>query len=316
VTSATCSTRCLFDNKLFMLTSNSFDLYNYRPTLPPDSCLVITKGTLINSNITAQANCPSTTISEFLAVGPYGLKYSNLLSVPGSLSQSYINVNWDSISSVRDVTMICTIATDSNDLSSIISCITILINFVFPMPLNNTIAPTGTLQLNLQGKAISFRALFNLPMLRPNFQTFINIFYKNGKKLISFDCSDPTKVSYTTNGIIFKLQTANLQRSSYYITFDEGVGVIYNIKKTGCDLRSYSINSSAFWTFRIIKPISSICNFPNFMFLLVFYLFMFLCLHIATLVISTGVFLRRIESFENEKIYKRIHAEKALLFKK
>ena len=284
--------------------------------MPSDSCLAIIKGTLINSNVTAQTNCPSSTISEFVAIGPYGLKYTHPVSVPGSSSQSYININWDSSSFLRDVTMICAVATDSYDLSSFLSCTTILIDFVFPAPLNYTVMPTGNLQVNLIGKAISFSASFNLPILRPNFQTFVNIFYKNGTKLISFNCQDSTQVSYTSNGFIFRLSTANMQRSSYYITFDEGVGVIYNIKKTGCDLRSLAINTTSFWTFKIINPINSMCNSNSFILLMGFYLLMFLNLHIATLLIAIAIILRRLHFFKNLKNSKPFYFEEIVLVKK
>ena len=249
----------------------------------------------------AQSNCVGISISEILVTGPYGLQSTQAEQVPGMANQAFTNITWDSTGYYTNVTMICTLAIDSNDASSVLSCVTVLIDFEFPVVLNNTLAPTGTLQINFIGETITFRSSFNLHIIRPNFQTFINIFYSNGIKLISFDCSNSSQVSYSTYGVLFKLPTKNLQRSSYYITFDEGVGVIYNIMKTGCDIRSNAIKSTKFWTFKITKPIASMCNYSSLMFLILFYLFIFLCLHYATLVIATAVFL---------KVFNQIHLMK------
>jgi hypothetical protein len=78
-------------------------------------------------------------------VGPFGLKSTIDKPLTGSADQWYTDIEWTPDESQSGGNLICTLATDNNQMSSDLSCITVIVGVSSPRQLNNTVSPTGTL---------------------------------------------------------------------------------------------------------------------------------------------------------------------------
>ena len=63
-------------------------------------------------------------------MGPFGLTYTQVLPLPGGTNQYYADMTWSPDSTQTGGNIICNIATDSNKMSSALSCFSVLVGGV------------------------------------------------------------------------------------------------------------------------------------------------------------------------------------------
>jgi hypothetical protein len=197
--------------------------------------------------------CPGSRIKEIQVVGPFGLRSSISAALPGSSDQWYSDIVWTPDESQIGGNLICTLATDNDQMSSDLSCITVIVGVTSPRQLNNTASPTGTLTssylLGVNG-VMNFQISFSSVVTRPVKNVFIRVNLVNGTEVAKFDASNSSQVTFVNSTIIsFSFPVYSFIPGSYYVTFDQGVGVGQRELPQYCDPESNQILDSTFWTF-------------------------------------------------------------------
>ena len=97
--------------------------------------------------IIAQTSCNGSSITEIEVVGPAGLTQGPLTLVNNQTTgAAYSAVTWFPSSNQTGQNIICAVATDSNSLTSLVSCYTILVGVDLPTAI--AAAPTGAIATN------------------------------------------------------------------------------------------------------------------------------------------------------------------------
>lgn len=190
--------------------------------MPPDSCIDATVGFALQGTITGTVGCPGSSITEIQVIGPYGL-----LSTPMAQSSSiqwYINYTWTPDGSQTGANMLCYLATDSNNLSSKLSCTVLIANM--PVPKLTWASPNGTLNSSYLlgvGGYLTFTVNYNMNVTRPPNNGILTIVNRNGTVMATINTKNTSQVTFNGNSFSFKLPTYYFPPGTYDVFFNNSV---------------------------------------------------------------------------------------------
>lgn len=216
-----------------------------------ESCIQAQIDILFTFKLYANSACENVTITEITISGPIGLNYDATVQDPVNSSIAYSTIYWKPESNQIGYHTVCAVATDSNFISSKFSCMIIHVYDV-PMPdpyiVQGSMYPTGVLTSTfLTGidRYMTFRVMFNVAVTKPQNITSITIYNSSDYEYLKFDCSSSVFVYYSYNTLTFYIPVGSFGIGSYYVLFDEGVGV----GKGDCMQLTPKIDSKEFWEF-------------------------------------------------------------------
>ena len=210
------------------------------PTLPQNSCEVITSGQTFTTQITAFSGGSSYFIREIVTVSPRGTTKSNVQRI-GATNNYYVNIYWTPDSSQQSQThQFCYAAVNSVGLSSEQICIQIMAGYVRPT--------ANTLLLYISNT--SWHITFDQSIQRSS-QSADIIFYEfnSDREVYRLDASSSREiVLHQSRTLIVTPSYTFAGTNSYYINIEEGI-----VQSTqGCRPDNIAVtNGKSYWTIGI-----------------------------------------------------------------
>ncbi len=217
--------------------------------------------TTFKNRVIAEATCSGGEIKEIQVVGPFGLRFSTISPVNGTTDRWYSDITWTpDASQYGGGNIICVLATDDNNMSSELSCFTIVVGTALPLAvLNTSTSPTGILSSSYllgENGFMMFQFSFSAPVKRPTKKSYIRINLNNGTEVAKVDASNSSQTIFNDTTVYFSFPVYSFRPGNYYVTFDEGCGVGQRTDQKYCDPGSTQVTETTFWTFTV--PYSSL----------------------------------------------------------
>lgn len=203
------------------------------------------------NRIIATVTCPGVSIKEIQVIGPYGLTTQSEVQI--SATQWYIDFSWSPDNTQTGSNLICYLATDSNDMSSVLNCIRAVVMPTIPKPISAT--PIGLLTSTYLlgvGGLLSFQLNFDTSITRPTINGYIRIVHSNGTVMASVNTKDASKVSFSSTSLSFKLPIYTFPPGDYRAELSNNIIYEYQTVPTPCSGSTASYS----WNFTI--PTSSL----------------------------------------------------------
>jgi hypothetical protein len=212
--------------------------------------------TTFKNRVIAEATCSGGEITEIQVVGPFGLRFSAIYPVNGTTDQWYSDITWTpDASQYGGGNIICTLATDDNNMSSELSCFTIVVGNTLPLVVIKTsTSPTGLLSSSYllgENGLMMFQFSFSAPVNRPTKSSYIHIYLKNGIEVVKIDASNSSQTIFNDTTVYFSFPVYSFKPGYYYVTFDEGCGVGQRTDPKYCDPGTTPVTDTTFWTFTV-----------------------------------------------------------------
>ena len=185
------------------------------PTLPQDSCEVITSGQTFTTQITAFSGGSSYFITEIITVSPRGTSKSSVQRIGGT-NNYYVNIRWTPDSSQRSQThQFCYAAINSAGLSSEQICIQIMAGYVRPT--------ANTLLLYIS--STSWHISFDQSIQRSSQSAYVIFYeYNSEREVHRVDTSSSQEVMLDqSRTIIITPSYSFISTNSYYVNIEEGI---------------------------------------------------------------------------------------------
>jgi hypothetical protein len=191
--------------------------------------------------------------------GPIGINYGSLAQ--NSTAIWYRDMNWTPMSSQSGLYLISVTATDNiNQISSFSFNLSVSDTVKSPDLISFSGSPSKLLTNNFLAGingSMTFKVSFTTPVQRPTTTAYIRIFSSSGYEIIKYNCNSSGFVTYLNDTLYINVPVNTfIPSQSYYVLFDEGVG----LGSSFCRVYSSSpVTSKTFWTFTVPSNSSSIC---------------------------------------------------------
>ncbi len=172
--------------------------------------------------------------------------------LPASTGEWYKNLSWPLTSIDSGWHEITAIATDNLNQENKVSY---NVSVIDPDLKNKTItSPTGILDssylLGINGYML-FYLKFNVSVIRPVKTSYIHIYLNNGTEVAKCDASNSLQTTFNGTTVYFSFPIYSFKPGSYYVKFDEGVGVSIRADLKFCNPESTTMTDSLIWMFTV-----------------------------------------------------------------
>ena len=211
------------------------------------TCVNVPQNATFTMQLIANSNCLSVTITSFKVLAPTGTSKGEVKHIPGT-NNYYTNITWvPKASQQNDTHLLCFIAINSENLTSLQSCVKVAAGYQPPRPIPESAIPNHQF---VYPSIDTLQIMFDRRIQRPLSSSFIR-FYASGELVHQIDASVSLEVNFNGRNLTIVPNYLFIKGNTYYINFDDGI--VENVE--GCHLSNAPIFSDTFWSFEVISLI-------------------------------------------------------------
>ena len=212
------------------------------------TCINVPQNATFTKQLIANSNCLNVTITSFKVLAPTGMSKGEVEHIPGT-NNYYTNITWvPTANQQNDTHLLCFIAVNSENRTSLQSCIKVAAGYQSPRPIPEFATPNRQF---VYPSIDTLQIMFDRRIQRPSTSSFIQ-FYASGEMVHQIDASISQEVNFNGRNLTIVPNYAFIKENTYYVNFDEGI--VESVE--GCHLMNAPIFSDTFWTFEVISLIS------------------------------------------------------------
>ena len=216
------------------------------PTLAGGVCVAVAPGATFSTQLRADTQSSSATITDFVTVSPSGTNKGSVYQIQNT-NHYYMDISWTPSAAQQDQShAFCFTAQNSYGLTSEQRCIQIDAGILPPEPNKTSLLPAN-------GKTVppsntTWSVEFTKDIQRPTVTAYITFHSATSNSAVhQIDTSVSLEVSYVQSNKLVITPNYNFpEDKSFYITFERDVVT----STVGCNPGNEAINDNDFWTFQ------------------------------------------------------------------